>query len=115
MSANPSARLATDYHLPRPLINSGVDCGRIVADQVGMVSKHITLADPVAEVIEAQIGSGRYKDVSAALNDAAWHHFIGLPSPFVEYGVTAKEVERSADRDLSQIQRDRKAGKLIPL
>lgn len=33
----------------------------------------------------------------------------------LEYGVTAKEVERSADRDLSQIQRDRKAGKLIPL
>jgi len=86
-----------------------------VADHVGMVSKHITLADPVAEVIEVQISSGRYKDVSAALNDAAWHHFIGLPSPFVEYGVTAKEVERSADRDLRQIQRDRKAGKLIPL
>jgi hypothetical protein len=86
-----------------------------MAEHVGMVSKHITLAEPVAEVIEAQISSGRYKDVFAALNDAAWHHFIGLPSPFVEYGVTAEEVERSGARNLMQIQRDRKAGTLIPL
>ena len=73
------------------------------------------MAEPVAEAIGAQISSGRYKDVSAALNDAAWHHFIGLPSPFAAYGVSAEEVERSAARDLKEIQRDRKAGKLIPL
>jgi hypothetical protein len=80
-----------------------------------MVSKHVTLADPVAEVIESQISSGRYKDVSSALNDAAWHHFIGVPSPFTEYGVTAEEVERCALNDLADIQRDRKARKLVPL
>jgi len=78
-------------------------------------SKHITLADPVAEVIEAQISSGRYKDVSAALNDAAWHHFIGTASPFSDYGVTAEEVERSAKKDLAAIRADRKAGKLQKL
>lgn len=80
-----------------------------------MVSKRVTLADPVADAIEAQISSGRYKDVSSALNDAAWHHFIGLPSPFAEYGLSAEEVERSAAKDLAGIQRDRKAGKLVPL
>jgi hypothetical protein len=85
-----------------------------MADHVSMVSRHVTLAEPVAEAIEAQISSGRYKDVSAALNDAAWHHFIGLPSPFAEYGVSGEEVERSAARDLTEIQRDRKAGNLIP-
>jgi len=80
-----------------------------------MVAKHITLADPVAEVIEAQIASGRYKDLSAALNDAAWHHFIGVPSPFTEYGVTPEQVERSAKNDLKAIREDRKRGRLLPL
>jgi hypothetical protein len=80
-----------------------------------MVAKHITLAEPVAEVIQAQIATGRYKDISAALNDAAWHHFIGLPSPFAEYGVTPEEVERSAQRDLKAIREDRKKGRLVPL
>ncbi len=80
-----------------------------------MVAKHITITDPVAELIQAEIQAGRYKDVSAALNDAAWHYFIGSPSPFSEYGVTAKEVEASAKKDIAAIQADRKAGKLIPL
>ena len=80
-----------------------------------MVAKHITLADPVAEVIEAQIASGRYKDLSAALNDAAWHHFIGVPSPFTAYGVTPEQVERSAKNDLKAIREDRKRGRLLPL
>ena len=80
-----------------------------------MTAKHITLADPVFDIIAAEIQSGRYKDVSAALNDAAWHHFIGAPSPFTEYGVTPKEVEASAEKDLAAIKADRKAGKLIPL
>jgi hypothetical protein len=80
-----------------------------------VTSKHITLSDPVAEIIESQIASGRYKDVSAALNDAAWHHFIGVPSPFAEYGVTPEEVERSAEKDLAAIRADRKAGKLVRL
>ena len=84
-----------------------------MADYVKMKSKHITLADPVAEVIESQISSGRYKDVSAALNDAAWHHFIGTSSPFADYGVTPLEVERSARRDLEAIRADQKAGKRV--
>ena len=82
---------------------------------VAMKSKHVTLTDPVAEIIQAEIMAGRYKDVSAALNDAAWHHFIGVPSPFTEYGVTPEQVEASAKKDLEAIKADRKAGKLIPL
>jgi len=78
-------------------------------------SKHITLTEPVAAIIDSEIANGRYKDVSAALNDAAWHHFIGVPSPFAEYGVTAEEVERSAQRDVERIKADRKAGNLVPL
>jgi hypothetical protein len=79
------------------------------------IAKHITLSGPVAEILEAQITSGRYKDISAALNDAAWHHFIGLPSPFAEYGVTPEDVEASAARDLRAIREDRKRGRLVPL
>lgn len=77
-----------------------------------MISKHVSLSDPVAEAIEAQIASGRYKDVSAALNDAAWNHFLGADSPFTHYGVTVQEVERRAEKDLATIRRLRKAGKL---
>lgn len=80
-----------------------------------MVAKHVTITDAVAEVIAAEIQSGRYKDVSAALNDAAWHHFVGTPSPFTEYGVTASQVEASAKKDLEAIKADRQAGNLIPL
>lgn len=80
-----------------------------------MIAKHISLADPVAAAIAAQISTGRYKDVSAALNDAAWNHFIGAGSPFADYGVTPEEVERSAAKDLAAIRLDRKAGKLIEL
>ena len=86
-----------------------------MAYHVAMIAKHVTLSDPVAEIIQAEIQSGRYKDVSAALNDAAWHHFIGVPSPFAEYGVTPAQVEASAAKDLAAIQADRKAGKLTPL
>lgn len=91
---------------------NGFTSWRIVAL---MVAKHITITDAVAEVIAAEIQSGRYKDVSAALNDAAWHHFVGSPSPFTEYGVTAAQVEKSAAKDLAEIKADRRAGKLIPL
>lgn len=41
-----------------------------------MVSKHITLTDTVAEAIGETIAQGRYKDTSAALNEAAWHFFV---------------------------------------
>lgn len=75
---------------------------------------NITLSEPVSEMVKAQVKSGRYKDFSAALQDAAWNYFYGPPSPFEEYGVTPEEVERAAQRDLAAIRRDRKAGKLKP-
>ena len=75
---------------------------------------NITLSEPVSEMVKAQVKSGRYKDFSAALQDAAWKCFYGSPSPFEEYGVTPEEVERAAQRDLAAIRRDRKAGMLKP-
>ena len=65
-------------------------------------------------MVKAQVRSGRYKDFSAALQDAAWNYFIGPPSPFEEYGVTSAQVERAARRDLATIRKARKAGKLKP-
>ena len=75
---------------------------------------NITLSEPVSEMVKTQVRSGRYKDFSAALQDAAWNYFIGPPSPFEEYGVTSAQVERAARRDLAAIREDRKAGKLKP-
>ena len=75
---------------------------------------NITLSEPVSEMVKAQVKNGRYKDFSAALQDAAWNYFYGPPSPFEEYGVTPEEVERAAQRDLAAIRRDRKAGMLKP-
>jgi hypothetical protein len=73
---------------------------------------HITLSAPVSKALRAQVKSGRYKDFSAAIQDAAWHYFVGQSSVFGEYGVKAEEVERAAARDLAGIRRDRKAGRL---
>jgi hypothetical protein len=75
---------------------------------------NITLSEPVSEMVKAQVKCGRYKDFSAALQDAAWNYFFGPPSPFEEYGVTPEEVERAAQRELAAIAKDRKAGKLKP-
>ena len=75
---------------------------------------NITLSEPVSEMVQAQVKVGRYKDFSAALQDAAWNFFFGPPSPFEEYGVTPEEVERAAQRDLAAIRKDRKEGKLKP-
>ncbi len=79
-----------------------------------MTRHNVTLSEPVSEMVKAQVKSGRYKDFSAALQDAAWNYFYGLPNPFEEYGVTPDEVERAAQRDLAAIRRDRKAGRLEP-
>lgn len=73
---------------------------------------HITLSTPVSKALRAQVKSGRYKDFSAAIQDAAWHYFVGQPSVLEQYGVKAEEVERAAARDLTAIRRDRKAGRL---
>ena len=75
---------------------------------------NITLSEPVSEMVQAQVKSGRYKDFSAALQDASWNFFFGPPSPFEEYGVTPEQVEGAAQRDLAAIRKDRKAGKLKP-
>ena len=67
---------------------------------------------PVSKALSAQVKSGRYKDFSAAIQDAARHYFISQPSLFEEYGVKAEEVEGAAVRDLDEMRRDRKAGRL---
>ncbi len=73
---------------------------------------HITLSPQVSKALREQVKSGRYKDFSAAVQDAAWRYFIEQPSIFREYGVSAGEVEAAAERDLAEIEGDRKAGKL---
>jgi hypothetical protein len=75
---------------------------------------NVTLSEPVSEVVQAQVKNGRYKDFSAAVQDALWSHFIGSPSPFKEYGATPEEVERSYQRTIREIDQERKAGKLKP-
>ena len=75
---------------------------------------NITLSEPLSEMLQAQVRSGRFKDFSAAVQEAAWNYFFGPPSPFEEYGVTAEEVEWAVQRDLSEIRKARKAGKLKP-
>ena len=82
---------------------------------VAHVNRHnITLSEPVSEIVKAQVKNGRYKDFSAAVQDAAWNFFLGSPSPFEEFGVTPEEVERSYRRTMAEIERERKAGKLKP-
>jgi Arc/MetJ-type ribon-helix-helix transcriptional regulator len=75
-------------------------------------SHHVTLSEPASAIIEAVVSSGRYKDFSAAVQDAVWKQFMGERAVFDEYGLTPAEVERSAQKDLAAIRRDRKAGKL---
>ncbi len=77
-----------------------------------MARHNVILSDQVSEAVRVQVKSGRYTDISAALQDAAWDYFFGPPSPFEEYNVTPEQVERTAQRDLEQIRKDRKAGKL---
>jgi hypothetical protein len=73
---------------------------------------HVTLSTTVSRALRAQVKKGRYKDFSAAVQDAAWHYFIEQPALFEEYGVTPEEVEAAAKRDLAEIKRDRGAGRL---
>jgi hypothetical protein len=73
---------------------------------------NITLSEPVSEIIRTQVKTGRYKDFSAAVQDAAWNYFLGAPSPFEEYGVTPKQVEKAYRKVTSEIEQERAAGKL---
>ena len=75
---------------------------------------NVSLSEPLSEMMRAQVKNGRFKDFSAAVQEAAWNYFFGPPSPFEEYGVTPEEVERAAQRDLAAIRKDRRAGKLKP-
>ncbi|HEY4983934.1 MAG TPA: hypothetical protein VIJ24_02620 [Verrucomicrobiae bacterium] len=79
-----------------------------------MGSQHVVLSEPLSRVVDTQVKSGRFKNASAAVQEAVWNFFVGPDSPFEEYQVTPKEVERSAKRDLAAIKRDRKAGRLKP-
>ncbi len=81
---------------------------------MAMRSHHITLSGPASEAVEAQVKLGRYKDFSAAIQEAVWNYFLGMPSPFKEYGVTPDEVARCASKEIRAIEADRKAGKLKP-
>lgn len=77
-----------------------------------MKSHHITLSEPVSEMIEAQVSTGRFKDFSAALQEAAWNYFFGSQSPFDDYGVTPRQVDAAHKKCAEETQKLRKAGKL---
>ncbi len=75
---------------------------------------NITLSEPLSDKIKAHVKKGRFKDFSAALQEAAWKYFCEDASIFNEYGVTAQEVDRAYDRTLKEIDRASKAGHLKP-
>jgi hypothetical protein len=77
-------------------------------------SHHITLSEPLSQVVDTQVKNGRFKDFSAAVQEALWNFFVGSQSPFDEYHVTPGEVEQSAQRELAEIKKDRKRGRLKP-
>ena len=58
-----------------------------------MKRHNVSLSEPVSETVKTQVKSGRYKDFSAAVQDALWNYFLGSPSPFEQYNVTPEEVE----------------------
>lgn len=79
-----------------------------------MRSHHITLSEPLSRVVDTQVKNGRFKDFSAAVQEALWNFFVGPQCPFDEYQVTPEEVEQSAQRELAGIKKDRKGGRLKP-
>jgi hypothetical protein len=79
-----------------------------------MRRRHVSLSHVIDQAVESQVKLGRYKDFSAAIQDAAWNYFIGLESPFEEYGVTPKEVDRAHTKVLAEIKRGRREGTLKP-
>ena len=75
-----------------------------------MRRRHVSLSNVIDRTIESQVKLGRYKDFSAAIQDAAWNYFVGPDSPFDEYGVTPQEVERAHAKVLAAIKRERRKG-----
>ena len=78
------------------------------------VKAEVTLSDAVVKMVESQVAAGRYADFSSAIQDAAWNYFLGSPSIFQEYGVTAEEVERSGKFDDQKIEEAKARGELKP-
>lgn len=79
-----------------------------------MKRHNVTLSDPLSEMVKVQVKSGRFKDFSAAVQEAVWNYFYGPANPFEEYKVSTEEVERSYQRTMLEIDRERKTGKLKP-
>ncbi len=79
-----------------------------------MNSQRVTISEPLIRLVDTQVKTGRFKDASAAVQEAVWSFFVGSASPFEEYRVTPEEVEMSAKRDLAAIRSNRKAGTLKP-
>jgi hypothetical protein len=79
-----------------------------------MKRRHVSLSNVIDQAIESQVQLGRYKDYSAAIQDAAWNYFIGPDSPFEEYGVSVAQVERAHSKVLAEIKEERRKGKLKP-
>jgi hypothetical protein len=77
-----------------------------------MRSHHVILSEPLSRIVDTQVKSGRFKNASAAVQEAVWNFFVGNASPFEECKVTPEEVESSAERDLAAIRKARKAGRL---
>ncbi len=77
-----------------------------------MKNHHVTLTQPVSEMIDAQITSGRFKDFSAAIQEAAWNYFFTQNNPFQEYNVTPAQVEKRFQKDLAETKLLKKARKL---
>jgi hypothetical protein len=79
-----------------------------------MQRRQVSLSAVMNRTIESQVKLGRYKDFSAAIQDAVWNYFIGSRSPFEEYGVKLEQVERAHAKVMAEIKRERRAGKLKP-
>jgi hypothetical protein len=77
-------------------------------------NRAIILSEPLRRVVDTQVKSGRFKNASAAVQEAVWSFFVGPNSPFEEYQVTPRQVDRAAARDLAAINKDRQSGRLKP-
>ena len=98
--------------LEAEITGKGDSCARAYRGIICHMRRHnITLSEPLSNRIKAQVKRGRYKDFSAAIQEAAWRYF-GEPAIFEEYGVTSAEVARSHARTLEQISREKKSGQL---
>ena len=71
---------------------------------------NITLSEPLSDQIQTHVRKGRFKDFSAALQEAAWKYFCEPGSIFDEYGVTPQEVDRAYERTLKEIHRATRTG-----